>query len=307
MSFDSNAFLTALHACGIPYKTDVAMQAYTTFRIGGCVRYAVFPETPEQLCDVIRLCRAQALPCALVGCGSNLLWEDDCFDGCVIITTAMREISVCGSRLTAAAGASLSAVTLAARDAALAGVAFAYGIPGSVGGAVYMNAGAYGGEIGDVIASVTVYDPETDQIETVSREDCSFGYRTSRFQDTRTVILSAEFVLAPGCVSEIRAEMEDILSRRRDKQPLNYPSSGSAFKRYPGYYTAKLIDDAGLKGYSVGGAQVSEKHAGFIINRDRATAADVHALVAHVRDTIYQQNDIQIETEIRLRGDCLLL
>ncbi len=299
-------FLPALDARGIVYKTNLEMSGYTTFRIGGTAAIAVFPETEGALLDTVALCRESGVVCALVGNGSNLLWDDGAFAGCVIFTTALRDIRVDGCHMTASAGAALSALTVAARDAGLGGMSFAYGIPGTVGGAVYMNAGAYDGEIGDCIESVTVYDIETGEILTYPRTQCGFAYRTSGFQSRRSVILHAVFSLTPKPTAEIRAEMDAFLTRRRDKQPLNYPSAGSAFKRYPGYFTAKLIDDAGLKGYSVGGAQVSEKHAGFIVNRGGATAEDVRSLLAYIRETIYEKHGIRIETEIRTKEDCII-
>ncbi len=306
MSFANEMYIAALDKTGISYKTDCVMSAYTTFRIGGAVAYAVFPQTQEQLRTAVRLCRTYGVACALVGCGSNLLWDDEPFDGCVIFTTAMTRVWVDGTHITADAGASLSAVTVAARDAGLSGLSFAHGIPGSVGGAIFMNAGAYDGEIGDVTAAVTYFDLDSGEIVNVSHDDCAFAYRTSAFQNRNGVILSATFALRQGETDVIRAEMEDYLSRRREKQPLGLPNAGSAFKRYPGYFTAKLIDDAGLKGYAVGGAQVSEKHAGFIVNRGGATAHEVRTLIEAIRQKIFASDGILIEPEIRETKDCIL-
>ncbi|MBQ7983508.1 MAG: UDP-N-acetylmuramate dehydrogenase [Clostridia bacterium] len=300
-----SALSLRLQDAGIRIMEELPLSRYTTFHIGGSAALAAFPETPEQLCEVLTACAAAGIPCAVVGNGSNLLCDDEGFAGCVLLTTAMKVVSVSGTSITAQAGASLAAVCTLARDHGLAGLTFAYGIPGSVGGAVYMNAGAYDGEVGDRITSVTYYDIPTGEIRTVPASDCGFGYRTSRFQKDAAVILSAEFALDAGDNAVIRAEMEDILFRRRDKQPLEYPSAGSAFKRYPGYFTAKLIDEAGFKGYCIGGAQVSEKHAGFIINRGGATAADVRTLIDEIRERIHKEHNIWIEPEIRGLADCV--
>ena len=207
---------------------------------------------------------------------------------------------------TAGAGATLASICCTARDLGLAGLAFAYGIPGTLGGAVCMNAGAYGGEIGDRIIDVTYLDSKTGEIRTVPGAECQFAYRTSRFSEHPDILLSARISTEYGDTDAIRAEMEDITARRREKQPLEYPSAGSAFKRYPGYFTAQLIDEAGLKGTAVGGAQVSEKHAGFIINRGGATSADVLSLIDLLRERIHDLHDIWIEPEIRTLSDCIL-
>jgi len=300
-----SALSLRLQNAGIQTMEDLPLSRYNTFHIGGNAALAAFPKTPQQLCAVLNACREEAIPCAVIGNGSNLLCDDDGFAGCVLLTTAMKAVSVSGTTVTAQAGASLAAVCTLARDHGLAGLTFAYGIPGSVGGAVYMNAGAYDGEVGDRITSVTYYDIPTGEIRTRPASECGFGYRISRFQGEAAVILSAEFALEAGDGAVIRAEMEDILFRRRDKQPLEYPSAGSAFKRYPGYFTAKLIDEAGFKGYSVGGAQVSEKHAGFIINRGGATASDVRTLIDEIRERIHKEHNIWIEAEIRGLADCI--
>lgn len=303
-----NDFLNALKQAQISYETGLSMAAKTTFRIGGKVQYAAFPSSREELLRLFDLCREADIPCALVGNGSNLLWDDDDFLGCVIFLGNMKSVTVCDDTVCAEAGARLSAVCTAARDAGLSGLSFAYGIPGSVGGAVYMNAGAYDGEVGQNIQSVTCYDLSVRKTVTFPKAECAFGYRTSVFAQKRknAVILGAEWKLAFGDRIQIRDEMEAYIARRREKQPLEYPNAGSAFKRYPGYFTAKLIDEAGLKGYSIGGAQVSEKHAGFIINRGDATANDVRALLSEIEQRIEARYGIQIEPEIRTREDCLL-
>lgn len=301
------ALHTRLTAQHITVKEQLPLSAHTTFRIGGPAALAAFPEHAEQVRTVLSACREAGVPCALVGNGSNLLCPDEGFAGCVLFTTAMKTITVDGTVITAGAGAALASVCCTARDAGLAGLSFAYGIPGTLGGAVCMNAGAYGGEIGDRIRSVTVLDADTGRIRTIPREDCAFAYRSSAFVDTHQIILEAVLSTEPGDPAAIRTEMEEITAKRREKQPLEYPSAGSAFKRYPGYFTAQLIDEAGLKGYAVGGAQVSEKHAGFIINRGGATCEDVLTLIDAIRAKIRALHSIEIEPEIRCLSDCIVV
>ena len=297
---------TRLTENNITVKEQLPLSAHTTFRIGGPAALAAFPENAEQVRTVLLTCRECGVPCALVGNGSNLLCPDEGFDGCVLFTTAMKQITVDGTVITAGAGASLASICCTARDRGFAGLAFAYGIPGTLGGAVCMNAGAYGGEIGGRIIDVTYLDTETGDIRTVPGKDCGFAYRTSRFSEHPDILLSARISTESGDTDAIRAEMEDITARRREKQPLEYPSAGSAFKRYPGRFTAQLIDEAGLKGTAVGGAQVSEKHAGFIINRGGATAGDVLSLMTLIRERIHDMHGIWIEPEIRTLSDCIL-
>lgn len=310
MSHQSLQAISAVHTRltqeSVPTKEQLPLAAHTTIRIGGPAALAAFPENEAGVRTVLQICREANLPCAVVGAGSNLLCPDNGFAGCVLFTSGLRGISFDGTCVTAGAGVSLTALCCAARDRSLAGLAFAHGIPGSVGGAVYMNAGAYGGEVGDRITSVTVLNADTGTVTVIPHDACAFGYRTSAFTDGRQIVLSADFALEPGDSDAIRAEMEDISARRRDKQPLEYPSAGSAFKRYPGRFTAQLIDEAGLKGYAVGGAQVSEKHAGFIVNRGGATCTDVLTLIDRIRDRIEALHGIRIEPEIRLLSDCLV-
>ena len=301
-----HALRDALNAIGIRVADGVCMAQHTTFRIGGTAVLAAYPVTDREAEQTVCLCKQYGVACAVVGGGSNLLCADDGFCGCVIFTSELRNICVSGKQITAGAGAPLVSVVRAAQKASLAGLSFAYGIPGTVGGAVYMNAGAYGGEIGNLIESVCYYDIDQACTVTVSGEKCGFGYRESIFQDQSKVILSAVFLLTDGDQEVIRSEMEDHLFQRRQKQPLDFPSAGSAFKRAPGHYTAQLIDEAGLKGLTVGGAQVSEKHAGFIINRGGATAQDVRALMEQIQTVIWEKYRVRIEAEIRYLSDCAL-
>ena len=303
---------TRLSDAGVSVRTQISLASNTTFRIGGNAALAAFPETAEQVSAVLAVCRENGVPCAVVGNGSNLLCPDEGFDGCVLFTAAMKHMEIDGTTVTVGAGATLASVCCAARDRGLVGLSFAYGIPGTVGGAVYMNAGAYGGEISDCVIDVTCMNAKTGEIVTLDAADCGFGYRTSRFSGnadvpgTSDIILSVRLALSEGDSDAIRLEMEGISAARREKQPLEYPSAGSAFKRYPGRFTAQLIDEAGLKGYTVGGAQVSEKHAGFIINRGGATERDVITLIDQIRERIHTLHGIWIEPEIRCFSDCII-
>lgn len=301
-----SAVHTRLTEASVTTKEQLSLAAYTTFRIGGPAALAAFPQTAAQVQTVLSACREYGVPCALVGNGSNLLCPDEGFSGCVLFTTAMKQITVDGTVITADAGATMASVCCTARDRGLAGLSFAYGIPGTLGGAVCMNAGAYGGEIGDCILDVTYLDTESGAVRIIPKSACDFAYRNSVFSSRRDIVLSARLCTEHGSTDTIRAEMEDIAARRREKQPLEYPSAGSAFKRYPGRFTAQLIDEAGLKGYAVGGAQVSEKHAGFIINRGQASASDVLALMEHITERIHTLHGIRIEPEIRVLADCII-
>ena len=285
---------------GIRVQRDVPLSAHTTFRIGGNAAIGVFPTDAEQMIRVERECGALGFPVFFIGNGSDILADDAGYPGCVIFTGGMKKtVFAENGEVTADCGVSLTALALDCCRRGLAGMAFAYGIPGSVGGAAVMNAGAYGGEMAQVVSSVTFFDRAAGKTVTVPAEDCAFGYRQSAFQDGNRIVLSVTFSLALGDADALLAEAEDYMKRRREKQPLEYPSAGSVFKRYPGFYTAQLIDEAGFKGVSVGGAQVSEKHAGFIVNRGGATAEDVRTLVGRIQEKIYELHGISIECEIR--------
>lgn len=283
----------------LSYKTELSLSQLSTFRIGGKASYAVYPSTADEFASLVALCVSLSIPYAVVGNGSNLLFDDQGYEGVVIVTTGMNTIRREGNTVTADCGVSLTYLASCVGKEGLGGMTFAYGIPGTVGGAVFMNAGAYGGEMKDVITSVSWYDPITDEIGEYSLDACDFGYRTSVFQRENKLILSMTVKLTPAAPEALRTEMEELMQRRRDKQPLEFPSAGSTFKRYPGYFTGKLIEDAGLKGFTVGGAQVSEKHAGFVINIGNATAADVLALIDHIKAVIRRENGIDIECEVR--------
>ncbi len=283
-------------------RQNEPMQEHTTFRIGGPARFFVTPKTGEELKAVLELCRESGMPFYVIGNGSNLLVSDAGYDGVVIqIFRNMNEITVEGQMIRAQAGALLSQIAARALSASLSGFEFASGIPGTLGGACVMNAGAYGGEMKDVLDTVRVLTQSGDFL-TLSKEELELGYRTSVIMEKDYVVLEAVLSLDAGNQEEIRARMEELKEKRVTKQPLEYPSAGSTFKRPVGYYAGKLIQDAGLSGFSVGGAQVSEKHAGFVINRDHATAADVNALMNEVIARVKENSGVTLEPEVKRLG-----
>ncbi len=283
----------------IPFCENEPLSRHSSFRIGGPCALFVTPESADSLRDAYNEAKSEGIRTYILGKGSNILFADEGFSGVIISTEKLTSVSVLGNTLTADAGASFTHIAAVARDAGLSGLEFAYGIPGSVGGAVFMNAGAYGGQVSDCLESSSCFDPATDHILYTEGDDHEFGYRTSVYKkNPERVILSATFELKPGDKEEIRAYMEDIMGRRRDKQPLEYPSAGSVFKRPEGRFVGQMVEELGLKGYSVGGAQVSEKHAGFIINRGGATAKDVLDLIAHIRAKVREAYDVDLECEV---------
>ena len=279
------------------------MSRHTPFRIGGPARVFACPGDERDLAALVCFCREQEIPWAVLGNGSNLLVSDSGYEGVVI---SMEENwNVCeaeGTRLRAGAGLLLPKASRAALDASLAGLEFACGIPGTVGGALVMNAGAYGREMKDVVRRVRVMTME-GQVMTLEADALELGYRTSVIPKKGYIVLEAELELVPGSRERIRREMEELSAKRRDKQPLEYPSAGSTFKRPAGYFAGKLIDDAGLRGFTVGGAQVSEKHCGFVINRENATAADVLSLCDQVRKRVKEAFGVELELEVKRLGN----
>ena len=270
---------------------------YSSFRTGGKAANIILPESTEEFVTALR----ENPGAAVLGNLSNTLVLDGGIDGTVIITTKLNSVSVNGNTVTAAAGALLTSVAVAARDASLAGCEFLYGIPGTVGGGVFMNAGAYGGEIADIIENAVVFTPD-GKVTTLSKDDLDLGYRTSKLQSTRYILLSAAFSLQSGNKEVISSAMDDLMNRRMTTQPLDKPSCGSTFKRPAGNFAGKLISDCGLKGMSVGGAQVSEKHAGFIVNSGGATSRDILDLVQLVKKTVFEKTGVLLEEEIRIIG-----
>ena len=278
------------------------MAAHTTFRIGGPADIFVKPADKEEIRWAVRSAREKKVPFVVVGNGSNLLVSDQGFRGMIIhLGGDYKEIQVEGSTIRAEAGASLAMVARMALDHDLAGLEFAAGIPGSVGGAVSMNAGAYGGEIKDVLLWADLMTPEGEFIR-MTPEELDLSYRHSIVFEKDYIVLAACFQLQESRREEILARMEDLAQRRKSKQPLEYPSAGSTFKRPEGYFAGKLIQDAGLKGYTVGGAQVSEKHSGFVINRGGAEACEVAFLIRQVRKKVAEQFGVTMEPEVRFIG-----
>lgn len=284
--------------------TNEYMNKHTTFKVGGVADVFVVPQSIEEAADIIRLLLSRNEPYIVIGNGSNILVSDKGYRGCIVcMDKGTDTISVNGTSIKAQAGAMLSKVANAAYENGFTGLEFASGIPGTVGGAMVMNAGAYGSEMKDVTVNVTLFDAATGEVITVSAGDMEFGYRTSIVKKHPYTVLAAEFKLAAGNREEIKAQMDELAQKRREKQPLEYPSAGSTFKRPEGYFAGKLIEDAGLKGYSVGGAAVSEKHCGFVINTGGATATDVIRLMADVREKVNEKFGVFLEPEVVMIGE----
>ncbi|EOS74553.1 UDP-N-acetylenolpyruvoylglucosamine reductase [Dorea sp. 5-2] len=284
-------------------RTDEPMKSHTTFRVGGPADFFVTPETSEEVRAVIDMCRSEEIDCHIIGNGSNLLVSDRGVRGVVVqIAKAMNKIESNGEQIRAQAGALLSEVAAYALKDGLAGFEFAAGIPGTLGGACVMNAGAYGGEMKDVLYEVTVLTPQGEFL-VLKEDELELGYRTSVVARKGYIVLEAVIRLKKGDEEEIRRQMEDLRDRRISKQPLEYPSAGSTFKRPEGYFAGKLIQDAGLRGYTFGGAQVSEKHCGFVVNRGDATAAEVAELMRRVADKVEEQFKVRLEPEVKRLGD----
>ena len=279
------------------------MSEYTSFRAGGKADLLLVPDTEEELREALAEAKENG-DFIILGNGSDTLFRDGGFRGTVIKPgEGFGGISVDGCRIEAGSAALLSQVAKAAQEASLTGLEPLSGIPGSIGGAVFMNAGAYGGEMKDVLESVASVSRETGEISRITAEELDLSYRHSIFTDTGDIILSAVFRLEPGSREEIDEKMRDFTEKRNSKQPLQYPSAGSFFKRPEGYFAGKLIQDAGLKGLTVGGAQVSEKHSGFIINAGGATASDIISLMHLVQNTVFDKSGVMLEPEVRIVGE----
>ena len=289
-----------LQAEGIPYRENEPLAAHCTFKIGGPAALFVQPQTETQLCRAVALCKAQNVRYYLLGNGSNILFADEGYAGTVMDVSALHStVEVSGTCVCAGAGVRLSALCKVALEHSLTGLEFAYGIPGTVGGAVYMNAGAYGGEMKDVLTAVRYLTAEGDIVEAPAAE-LDLGYRHSVFETNGGCILSAELHLQQGNAATIKARMEELMAKRVDKQPLDKPSAGSTFKRPAGAFAAALIDQCGLRGYRHGGAAVSDKHCGFVVNLGGATCADVLALCEEVRTIVKEKTGYDLEKEIRV-------
>ena len=280
-----------------------SMKKHTTFRIGGPADIFAVPDTIEKAAGIIQICREHQVPFYVIGNGSNLLVSDRGYRGVVVqIYKNLSEIEIQGDILTAQAGAMLSVIAKRALAGSLTGFEFASGIPGTIGGAVVRNAGAYGGEMKDVLQEVTVLTRD-GEIQTVPAEELKLGYRYSVIPENEWIVLGAKLKLWPGDHDKIKDRMEELKEQRVSKQPLELPSAGSTFKRPEGYFAGKLIMDAGLRGFSVGGAQVSEKHCGFVVNTGNATAADVRGLIAEVSGRVKAQFGVELETEVKMLGE----
>lgn len=278
------------------------MSRHTTFRTGGPADLLVQPKA-EQIAPILEVCRNEEIPWTIIGNGSNLLVGDGGIRGVVLeIGKQMSDIAIEGTVITAGAGAMLSSIASRAAAAELTGMEFASGIPGSLGGAVVMNAGAYGGEMKDILQKVTVLTLD-GTVQTLSVEELELSYRHSIIPEKGYLVISAVLKLQPGNADEIQSIMDDLKEKRVSKQPLEYPSAGSTFKRPEGYFAGKLIQDAGLRGFRVGGAQVSEKHCGFIINRDQATSTDICQLMQQVSEIVYEKFGVRLEPEVKKIGE----
>ena len=286
---------------GIEILFDEPLKQYTYTKVGGAADYLAFPRNQYELKRIVTFANAHEIPWMVLGNSSNIIVRDGGMEGFVIMFDHFHDVRVNGYVIEAEAGAKLIDVTHVARYHSLTGFEFACGIPGSIGGAVYMNAGAYGGEIAHILQSCKVLTPE-GEIKTLSASDLAFGYRHSKIQETGDVVISAKFALAPGNYDQINQEMARLTHLRELKQPLEYPSCGSVFKRPVGHFAGQLISEAGLKGHRIGGVEVSEKHAGFMINVDYGTAKDYEDLIAHVIATVEKSAGVTLEREVRIIG-----
>lgn len=282
-------------------RLDEPMSKHTTFGVGGPAEVFVAPSTTDEAIAIIRACRKLSVPHFVLGKGSDLLVSDKGYRGVIVSTEGLTDIAVDGTVIVCEAGASLRNVAERACEQGLTGFEFAHGIPGSIGGACFMNAGAYDGCMADVLLDVDALTPDGSLV-TIPASELGLGYRTSYVRTHDLVVLRARIGLEPGDAAAIRAKMNDLMGRRKEKQPLEYRSAGSTFKRPEGHFAGKLIMDAGLKGYTVGGACVSQKHAGFVVNKGGATAEEVRAVIAHVQDEVERQFDVRLEPEVLFLG-----
>ena len=284
-------------------KENESMTLHTTFRAGGLARYFVSPTSIDEIKAIIEVCKSSRMPYYVIGNGSNLLVSDKGYEGVIIhLGSRFAGIEVGEHTAKVLVGTSLAFTSKQLSKMGLGNMAFAAGIPGSVGGGIVMNAGAYGGELAQVLKEVTYLD-ENGDIITKPVSELGLGYRTSIFKQSSRVVLSAVFNLQPMNAGTLLLEIEELSKKRKEKQPLEYPSAGSTFKRPEGYFAGKLIEDSGLRGYKVGGAMVSEKHCGFVINKNRATASDIYQLIMDVQRIVYQKFGVSMEMEVQLLGE----
>ncbi|MBP1552518.1 MAG: UDP-N-acetylmuramate dehydrogenase [Oscillospiraceae bacterium] len=282
----------------IQFLQNESLKKHITFKVGGEAKFVAMPQTKHQAANLIKFLKENNIKYYIIGRGSNVIFRDEGFDGVIIKTSNMQNIEFIGEdKVYADSGVVLNVLCKTLQEKSLAGLEFCYGIPGNVGGGLFMNCGAYGGEISSAVCEVEYID-ENGNFQKIDVKDCQFSYRHSIFQDNNWFITGCTFKLTKGDKTQILSFMEDIMQRRIDKQPLDKPSAGSSFKRPVGYFAAALIDECGLKGYSIGGAQVSEKHAGFIVNTGNATCNDIVALAEYVEQTVMQKKGVAIEKEM---------
>lgn len=284
--------------------SNADMSKYTSFRAGGCADELIIVDTPEELLDVLKELSEKKDEYIMLGNGSNTLFKDSGYHGTVVkLGESFDEVRVHENKVLAGGGALLSVVARAALNAGLTGFEFASGIPGSTGGAIFMNAGAYGGEMKDIVDNVTLAKRDGSGLVTVKGSDMDFSYRHSILEETGDIVVAVAFSLSKGDKQDIQATMAELTQKRNEKQPVQYPSAGSFFKRPEGHFAGKLIQDAGLKGVTVGGAQVSQLHSGFVINVGGATASDIIDLMHLVQNTVYDRFGVMLEPEVRIIGD----
>ncbi|MBQ2082516.1 MAG: UDP-N-acetylmuramate dehydrogenase [Lachnospiraceae bacterium] len=286
---------------GIACRAHEPMRLHTSFKTGGPAEIFLLPDSAAKLAKAVEICRVENKKYYVIGKGSNLLVSDEGVRGIVISTEAMNKVTEDNGCLSADAGAGLTLLAIKALEAGMGGFEFAYGIPGSVGGAVVMNAGAYGGEIKDILKSVTVLDPGGN-ILTLDPSELDLSYRHSNIEEKGYIVLSALFAGEKAYPAAVKQKMDENMAARKAKQPLEYPSAGSTFKRPEGHFAGRLIEDAGLKGFGVGGAQVSEKHAGFVINKGSATTSDIEKLIGIIKEKVYANSRVELECEVKRLG-----
>jgi len=283
---------------------DELLKNHTYTKLGGKADFFITPSRYEEVQKLVLFCKKSGVPLTLIGNGSNLIVRDGGIRGVVLSLKNLNAINTEGNRIIAQSGAAIIDTSRKALEASLTGLEFACGIPGTVGGALFMNAGAYGGEIKDVLEECLVIDKD-GELRTRKAEELDLSYRHSNIEEKGDIVLEATFLLKEGNYDEIKAVMDDLTFRRESKQPLEYPSCGSVFKRPPGYYAGKLIQDSHLQGYRIGGAEVSKKHAGFIVNINNATATEYISLIEHVQKTVKEKFNVQLEREVRIIGEDL--
>lgn len=297
-----NDFINFLKIANIDFEENVDGKRLCSFHVGGNIRAVVRPKTAEQLSSLYEYLFENEIKNVLLGRGSNVVISDNGFDGAIVSLSELSKIDfdvTDDNCIVAGVGASMLKLASFAQENGLSGLEFAHGIPGTVGGGVYMNAGAYGGEISQVLKNCLVFDQIDGYIFLLNASECEFSYRHSIFMDNKNlIVLFATFELKDGDPDEIKAKMDEYKAKRMASQPLEYPSAGSTFKRPEGYFAGKLIEDSGLKGFGIGGAEVSEKHAGFVINKGGATAENIKSLVAHIQKTVKEKFDVSLECEI---------